>query len=448
MIRFSLHSGWAFIFVVTFAVSSQTTLTADQWPGWMGPQRDGVYRESGIIEKIPAEGLKVKWRMPVAGGYAGPAVAGGKVFVFDYEKKAGEIVNNPNQRAELMGSERLTAFDESTGEQLWQHAYDCPYAVSYPVGPRCTPTVDGDRVYILGSEGDLHCLNTENGSVVWKKNFKTDFGAEILIWGACSHPLIDGDLLYTMVGGKGQAMVALDKMTGDVKWKSLDAKAGYAPPSIIMAGGKRQLIAYHPTAITSLDPASGQQHWSIPIEPLYDMSIARPMVEGNKMYASGIGTASVMIELATDKPAASELWRGQPKSAIFSANATPLIVDGVIYGSDCNLGYLAAVDATNGSQLWSTFEATVPTENRRVSHGTCFLTRIGDTDRFLILRETGDLLISRLTAKGYEPLGSFHALEPTSEAFGRNVLWSHPAYANRTAYIRNDKEVVAVDLAK
>jgi outer membrane protein assembly factor BamB len=412
-----------------------------------------VYRESGIVDEIPADGLDVKWRIPIAGGYAGPAVADGRVFVFDYEKSQGEAFNNPGERANLQGKERLTAVDAETGKQLWQLAYDCPYSISYPAGPRCTPTVDGDHVYILGSEGDLHALRVSDGGEVWKRSLKNDFAAEVPIWGFSAHPLIDGDLLYTMVGGsgadgKGQSIVAFDKLTGEVKWSAIDDKAGYCPPSIVQHAGVRQLIAYHPTGVTSLNPATGGVYWNVPIAPSYEMSIARPMVDGDLMYASGIRTESVMIQLASDSSTAQEVWRGEPKESIYSANATPIFADGVLYGTDCNDGNLIAVDATDGSRLWTTFDATKPGENRFIKHGTAFVTRIGETDRYLIFSETGDLLMSRMTAKGYEDLGRFHVLEPTGECFGRNVVWSHPAYANQTAYARNDSELVAVDLAK
>ena len=155
-----------------------------------------------------------------------------------------------------------------------------------------------------------------------------------------------------------------------------------------------------------------------------------------------------MIGLDPNQPAAEEVWRGEPKDAVHSGNSTPLFVGGVIYGTDCNDGSLIAVDGENGSRLWETFEATKPGETRFVRHGTAFVTRIGETDRYFLMSETGDLLIARLTAKGFEELGRFHVLEPTAECFGRSVVWSHPAYANRTAYVRNDKEIVAVDLAK
>ena len=237
-------------------------------------------------------------------------------------------------------------------------------------------------------------------------------------------------------------------MTGDVVWKALDVASGYCPPSIVEFGGKRQLIIYHPKGVVSLAPLDGSEYWREEIEPKYQMSIARPMVDGDLMYASGIGNVSMMLRLNAEEPGAKVLWRGKPKKSLYSANATPLFVDGVLYGSDCVVGGLIAVDAQTGDRLWQTFEATKPDEKRSVKHGTAFLTRIGDSDRYLILGEAGQLMLARLTREKFESLGAFQALEPTGEAFGRKVLWSHPAYANRTAYIRNDKEIIAVDLAK
>ena len=304
---------------------------------------------------------RFRWRKPIEKGYAGPAVAAGRVFVFDYHQQSGEAFNNPGQRAELKGQERLTAFDSATGQQLWQHEYDCPYSVSYPNGPRCTPTVDGQHVYILGSEGDLNCLRADDGSVVWTRSLKRDLAAEVPIWGFAAHPLVDGELLYTMVGGPGQGIVAFDKKTGEIRWKALDAKAGYCPPSIIEAGGTRQLIVFHPEAIESLNPVDGSKYWSIAIKPSYEMSIARPVVEGNLMFASSIHQEAVLIELDSEKPVATERWRGEPKGAVHSGNSTPVFVDGVIYGTDCNEGSLIAVSAKRwlsimgdlrGNQAW------------------------------------------------------------------------------------------------
>lgn len=421
---------------------------ADDWRGWMGNQRDGVYRESGIVEKIPSSGLPVLWRTPIAGGYAGPAVAAGRVFVFDYEKKAGDAFNNPGQRANLSGQERVICLDEKSGDPIWVHEYDCPYSVSYPAGPRCTPTVDGDHVYTLGSEGDLYCLEVATGKVVWDLSLKRDFKADVPIWGFSAHPLVDGDLLYTMVGGDGQGIVAFDKKTGEVRWKRLDCAAGYCPPSVIESAGVRQLIVYHPGGVDSLNPEDGTSLWNIEITPMYEMSINRPMRDGNLLYVSGIRTESLLIQLDSQSPSAKEVWRGERDRSVYCANSTPLFVDGVIYGTDCNEGSLIAVDSNDSTRLWSTFEATRPDEKRFVKHGTAFITRIGSTDRYFLFSEIGDLMMAKLSRSGYQELGRFHALEPTGEAFGRKVVWSHPAYANRTAFLRNDVEIVALDLSE
>ena len=155
-----------------------------------------------------------------------------------------------------------------------------------------------------------------------------------------------------------------------------------------------------------------------------------------------------MIKLDSEKPGAKEVWRGNPKNSIFGANATPLFVDGVLYGSDCITGKLFAVDGADGKRMWETFDATKPDEKRRAVHGTAFLTQLGDSNRYLLMSETGDLIVAELTREAYKPLGRFRVLEPTGECFNRPVVWSHPAYANKTAYIRNDKEIVAVNLAK
>lgn len=165
------------------------------------------------------------------------------------------------------------------------------------------------------------------------------------------------------------------------------------------------------------------------------------------MYVSSIRTEAVMLELGRDQPTVKELWRGEPKNAVHCANSTPLFVNGVLYGTDCNDGNLVAVDANNGNQLWSTFEPTKPDETRYIRHGTAFITRIKESNRYFLMSESGDLISAELTPEGYKETGRFHILKPTSECFGRSVVWSHPAYANQTLFTRNDEEIVAVNLS-
>src|SRR5688500_3717053 len=134
-------------------------LSADDWPQWLGPQRDGVWRETGIIHKFPASGLNVKWRVPIAAGYSGPAVVGGGVYISERQQWTNFGSRDPFQRGVIPGNERVLCLDAETGKVIWKHQYDCPYDVSYPAGPRATPVVHEGKVYTLGTEGHLFCFN-------------------------------------------------------------------------------------------------------------------------------------------------------------------------------------------------------------------------------------------------------------------------------------------------
>lgn len=423
-----------------------TCASADDWPQWMGPTRDGTYAEQGLLAKFPEKGLKVLWRTPIAGGYAGPAVVGDRVFVTDFVKEAGDAVNDPSKRAEVSGKERVHCLDRSTGKIVWTHEDARSYKISYPAGPRTTPTVDGGKVYTLGAEGHLLCLSVASGEVLWSKDLQKEYKIEAPIWGFCGHPLVDGNKLICLVGGEGSVAVAFDKESGKELWKALSApEPGYCPPSIIEAGGTRQLLIWHSKALNSLNPETGEVYWTQDIEPAYGMAVCRPQRAGDYLYVSAIGDVAVLLKLASDKPGVKEVWRGEKKSAIYCANSTPLIAEGVIYGSDCQVGCLRAVKLETGERLWETFAPTTGGE-RRASHGTAFLVRNGD--RYLLFSETGDVVIAKLTAEKYEEISRAHLLEPTGEAFGRPVVWSHPAFSQRCIFARNDKEIVCASLAE
>lgn len=425
--------------------SIAATSFADDWPQWMGPNRDGVWPETGILTKFPAGGPKVKWRTPVALGYAGPAVVGDRVYLFDYVPTQGEVKNNPGDRVALQGKERIQCLNANTGEVLWKHEYDRPYSISYPSGPRCTPTVANGKVYTLGAEGNLTCLDAEKGKVLWSKDFQQQYGAKSPIWGFCAHPLVDGELLYCVVGGPGSVAVAFNKNTGDEVWKALSAsEQGYCPPSIIETGDTRQLLIWDADKLNSLHPATGKVYWSVPLKAAHGMAIMAPQKSGDYLFASAIGNVAALLKLSNDTPAAEVVWSGKPKMALYAANATPLIDNGTIYGADCDTGFLIAVDLKTGERLWTT--STPTTGTRRAAHGTGFLVKNGD--RYLIFSETGDLVLAKLSPEKYEEIDRAHLLEPTGEAFGRPVVWSHPAFANKSCYARNDREIVCVDLAE
>ncbi len=430
-----------------FAVVLSTPVTrADDWPQWMGPDRDGVYGETGLATEIPAGGLPVLWRTKISGGYSGPAVVAGRVFVTDYVKKTGESTNNPGGRDELTGTERVLCLDATSGDELWKYEYDRPYKLSFAAGPRATPTVDGDRVYVLGAQGDLLCLTAASGDLVWKKQLAEEYSAEPPTWGHAAHPLVHGDLLYCLAGGKGSVVVALNKMTGTEVWKGLSAsEMGYCPPSIRELGGKEQLIIWHADSLNALDPLSGELSWTYPLKPAYGMSIAIPQWNDNKLFATGIGQTAAMIEIGSDGKPGETLWKGgDPKDAVYSGNATALFEDDVILGSDCGTGAFIAVNPKDGTRYWETFQLTTGGK-RRASHGTAFIVKNGD--RYILFTETGDLVFADLSKEGFEELGRMHVLSPSNQWQNRPVVWCHPAYANKCMFVRNDQEIVCVSLA-
>ena len=441
--------------LITAAVAPAAA-RADDWPQWLGPRRDAVWREAKVVTAIPAAGLPVKWRVPLEGGYSGPAVADGRVYVMDYVRRSGELSNAPNDRTILEGSERIVCLDAATGKLLWKHEYDRPYSISYAAGPRCTPTVADGKVYALGAEGNLLCLDARTGAVLWSKDFTQEYGAPVPIWGFCGHPLVEGDLLVCLAGGPGSVAVAFDKDTGAERWRALSAsESGYCPPTIIEAAGRRQLVIWDADNLSALDPQSGAVLWSQPLKPLYGMSIMAPQVadtaQGRVLFASGIGRVGALYRLAADAPAAELVWRGEPKSAVYCANSTPFIAGDTLYGVDCDTGALTAVALADGRRLW---ESLAPTTggDRRGRHGTAFLVRqaaAGDDDppgtvRTWIFTETGDLVLARLSPERYEELGRMHVVDPTNECFGRDVVWSHPAFAGGCIFVRNDRELVCV----
>ena len=419
---------------------------ADDWPQWLGVQRDSVWREDGIIDRFPESGLPVKWRAPVQLGYSGPAVAEGRVFVMDYVLRSGRITNNPSGKDHLEGTERVLCFDAADGRLLWKHEYERPYDVSFGGGPRCTPTVDGDRVYALGGEGNLACLDVRTGQVRWSKDFVADYQARTPLWGVAAHPLVDGENLYCVVGGDGSVAVAFNKYTGAEVWRALSAsEQGYCPPTIIEHAGTRQLLIWHGDALNSLDLRSGAVYWSVPLKASYGMAIAAPRKLGDLLFASGYGEAAVLLKLKGSKPAVEEIWRGTPKTAVYCANSTPFLADGMIYGCDINTGAMMGVRLSDGERLWETLVPTVGGK-RRARYGTAFLVR--HQDRFFLFNEKGDLILVELTPAGYQEICRTHLLEPTNQVFRRSLVWSHPAFAQRCLFARNDKELICVSLAK
>ena len=437
------HLRWAIAIAAIY--SSAPSAHADDWPQWMGPNRDGVWAETGIVDSFPADGPKVLWRAKVSGGYGGPSVANGKVYVMDYVTDAdnkGEIYERPK----IKGKERVSCLDAKSGKEIWAQSYDCEYAISFPNGPRVTPTVADGKVYTVGAEGNLNCFDAETGKVIWSKEFKKDYKAKTPIWGFCGHPLVAGKMVYVITGGEGACVVALDKDTGKEMWKALTAEEpGYSCPTLIEAGGAKQLLVWHSSSLNSLNPETGEKLWTVLLKAEYKMSIMAPRKLGDYLFVGGIYDQSVLLKLASDRPAVTEVWRGKKGNSIMPVNMTPLLDDGHIYGVN-QPGQFIAVKLENGERVWETTEPVTGKGSKPVDSATAFLVKNGD--RYFLFNEKGELVIAKLSPKGYEEVSRAKVIEQTNLAFGRNVVWSHPAFANKCAFIRNDKEIICVSLAK
>ena len=426
------------------AVPGLSPLHADDWPEWRGRGRLGVWNETGIVEAFPAEGLRVRWRTPIHAGYSGPAVAGGRVFVTDFQAGDG-----------TQGVERIVCLDEETGTVQWTHEWPVDYrGLDHALGPRATPTVAGDRVHVLGAAGDLISLQVATGEVLWKKNYVTDFDAELPAWGFTSAPLVGGSLLFAVPGGRPDAkVVAFDELTGREVWRALDAtesEPGYSQPTLIEAGGARQLLIWHAGALASLDPSTGDVYWEQPFKIRINTPIATPLRAGPHVLVSAFFNGARLYRLDDTKPEASLVWKGSSDSAVstdglHSLMATPVIEGGYIYGID-SFGQLRCLRLDTGERVWESQQATVE-KKRNVS---AFIVRHGG--RYFFHNDRGELIITRLSPRGYQELSRTKLIRPTT-TLGANrrelgaVNWVHPAFANRHVIIRNDKEILSASLA-
>lgn len=438
---------------------TNNTAQAEDWPQWFGPNRQGVWNETGILDKFPKEGPRKLWEVAVGGGYAGPATAKGKVYITDRVLDQG-VADHANlfSRTNSKGKERLICFSQESGKTIWEFSYPCHYTMSYPCGPRCTPAIQGNRVIFLGAMGDINCLDAATGKLIWNKSFPKDYQAPIPVWGFASHPLIYQGMVITLVGPKKVA-VAFDLETGVEKWSALTlqnpaAEIGYAPPMVFDFAGKKTLVIWHSESVNGLDPASGNALWTYPFRLKANLSIPTPRAVGNHLLLSSFYNGSVLLEITENQP--KVIWksngRGEQPGQTDSLHAimsTPIIQGEYFYGV-CSYGQLRCLRLENGKRVWEDLTATGSQKEPVERWANAFLIPHGD--RFFLFNEKGDLLISRLTPEGYKEIDRAHLIEPTGVApaggVNRKIVWSHPAFSQGHIFVRNDKKLVCFSLKK
>ena len=392
---------------------------AGDWPQWLGPNRDGSSPEKVAPWKKP---LKVLWRKAVAEGNSGPVVAEGRVFI--HAKVAKEDI------------EEVVAFDAKSGKELWRNSYKRgPFTSFYGNGTRATPAVVGGRVYTFGITGLLTCFEADGGKQVWQVDTVKKFNAKKLFFGMSCSPLVEGKNVLVNVGAKGASVVAFEKDTGETAWKSLDDKASYSSPIVFGKGKERQVVFLTGDGVVSLAPADGSLFWRFPLKDKLFESSTTPVRAGDLLLASSITYGSVGLRLKTEdsKPAMAKVWKNADLTSYFS---TPVPVGTkhiyIVTGGNPTVtkkaeATLHCIEAGSGMELW---------KRPKVGKYHASLLRTGD-DKLLMLEEAGELVLLDPSPKKYRELARCKVCGET---------WAHPALANGRVYVRDEKELICLQL--
>lgn len=410
------------------------SLSADDWPQWRGPQRDGKWRESGIVERLPEKELPKVWRAKVGAGYTGPTVAAGRVFLMDRQ-------TSPEQ------AERVLCFDAKSGKSLWTYSYPCQYIkIGYQAGPRAAVTIEDERAYALGAMGHLHCLDPATGHVIWKHDCNQEYKIDMPIWGISAAPLVYQELLICPIGGENACVVAFNKTTGQEVWRSLSDRVQYSAPIVVRQGDQDVVVCWTGDSVAGLQPLTGKVLWRTEFTPInMPIGVATPVLNGDRLFMTSFYDGSLMLKLKPDQPAVEVLWKRKGASelktdALHSIISTPMFVGDYVYGVD-SYGELRCLKAENGDRVWENLTATP-----RSRWSTIHFVQRGD--KAWMLNEKGELIIAELSPQGYREISRAKLLEPTLEQLNQRggVCWSHPAFAGGHVFARNDEELVCASL--
>jgi len=404
------------------------TLAGD-WPQFRGPNRDGRWDETGILESFPKQGLKIRWRHAVGGGFSSPVVANGRVFVSDV------ALDKPTSR------ERVHCFEEKTGKVLWVFSYqehygEWTFVPERGAGPTATPIVEQGRIYVVGANGHVHCLDVKTGPVIWEKDLWQQYQIDEM--GCRPSPLIEQSLLIVYTGAKpGATVLALDKETGKEVWKALDEHASNSSPIAITSAGRRQLIVWTDKSLASLDPANGHLYWRELMITSNNDDVATPVFWGNRLLVSGL-----MLELSGPPPTASFRWPDNRAASkrILSNTSTP-VPDGEHIYSCKSPGELVCLEAATGRQVWSTNGIT------RLKNGASIHITPQGRGYFLFTDE-GNLIRAEISPRGYREFSRAHLIDPTWPFNGYKFVYAPPAFANRHVFARSEAEIVCASLEK
>ncbi len=381
------------------------TVSARDWPGWRGPERNGISRETGWNWRWGTNGPAVLWRSSIGTGFSSFAVQGGRVYTM----------------GNAAGTDTVFCLAADTGKILWRHSYPCdPQPLSYEGGPSATPAVDDGRVFTFSKEGHLFCLEATDGRIVWSKKFEPwpyQEGDWRNTWRYAGSPLVIGDRLFMSLGSAG---MALNKKDGTILWQSAAGHPGYSSPVPYRAGADEALAFFSGRAVRAVEAASGRQLWEIPWKTLWDLNAADPVMHDGRMFvSSGNGVGCALFDHSTNPP--RELWRNKNIKTLMNAAA---LWQGHLYGF--NDTHLSCISWETGVEQWST---------RDVRKGSLLVA----ADKLILLSETGRLVVAEAAPQSYQPLATAQILE------GR--CWTSPVLYGGVLLARNAAgNVVCLDL--
>jgi outer membrane protein assembly factor BamB len=446
----------------------RTRKTGDDWPQFLGPTGDSKSRETGILTKWPVEGPRVVWQRKLAEGYAMPSISLGRLFMFD---RVGD-------------HNRLTCMKSETGEELWKFEYPTDFEdlLGYSGGPRCCPVIDGERVYIIGGEGVLHCLHVVDGKVLWKRDTSKEFGVVKNFFGVGATPVVEGGLLIMQVGGSppgqpadlykaggkvtpnGSGIVAFDKLTGKVVYQITDELASYASPALATIGDRRWCFVFARGGLVGFEPHSGKVDFHFPwrAESLESVNASNPVVVGDHVFISEtyqLGAALLKVKPpAPGAPAAAGaaevVWsdkdkRTREKSMMTHWN-TPIHLDGYIYGCsgrhDGN-AELRCVELKTGKVMWSVNRVHFAPLNADLRLTRSSLLYVDG--HFICLTEHGVVVLLKVNPQRFEPV-AVTVLAPVKdgdvEPALRNPAWAAPILSHGLLYLRGRDLLLCMEL--
>jgi len=391
-------------------------VTSADWPQFRGADRTDISPDTGLLRQWPADGPKLKWTFEKAGiGYSGPSIVGDKVFIMGTRKDR----------------EVLIAITEASGEELWFAEIGSVYENGWGDGPRGTPTVDGDRVYAMGGQGELLCVAVEDGSIIWRCNMD-DYGGSLPSWGYCESPLIDGNQLVCSPGGSQGAIVALNKLDGEMIWQSEKVLDGAQYSSIVVANfnGVRQYVQLFMESLVSVNAEDGSLIWESPW-PGSTAVVPTPIIRGQQVYvSSGYNAGCKLMEITSDDVAA-EVYANK---VMKNHHGGIVLVGDYLYGYSDGPGWVCQ-DFATGETVWS--------EKDKLGKGAI---SCADEMLYCIDERDGNVVMIEASPDGWKEHGRFK-LEPLTELRKPSGgIWTHPVIVNGKLYLRDQELFFCYDV--